>query len=254
MSTSVNLYDQATRYAPESDPDGFLRWLIPGLDPGWQYHAWLDTRILALPGESDGTCDLIAEIVATGSALEDESLPRWALLIEFQTRPRPKMLRRLLRYLARLSDSLRFGPSRTGEYDVAAILVSLTGAAQPVSMVMAMPGRNMPSIHFNAATRTLRDEDAATTLDQIATGQCARCVLCWISLMRGGDQPDIIERWKSVAEGEPDHSHRATYAAIVLIFAEQTGCVPACAPAWRAGICRNPRSSTNGFGSGRKRV
>ena len=72
--------------------------------------------------------------------------------------------------------------------------------------------------------RTLRDEDAALTLDQIAAGATSRCLLCWISLMRGGNEPGIIERWKQVASQEPNKEHRANYGAIVTVFAELTGC------------------------------
>jgi hypothetical protein len=36
---------------------------------------------------------------------------------------------------------------------------------------------------FEAAMRTLREEDAAATLEEIAAGTASRCLLCWISLM-----------------------------------------------------------------------
>ena len=54
-------------------------------------------------------------------------------------------------------------------------------------------------IRFRAATRTLREEDAGDTLDRIASGETLRCLLAWISLMRGGGESAIIERWKLVA-------------------------------------------------------
>src|SRR5205823_169084 len=59
-----------------------------------------------------------------------------------------------------------------------------------------------------------------------AAGEVSRCLLCWISLMRGGGEPGIIERWKEVANQEPESSKRAIYGAIVVVFAELTGCVP----------------------------
>ncbi len=97
---------------------------------------------------------------------------------------------------------------------------------------MALPGRASPGLQFSVAVRTLRDEDAAVTLDQIAAGATSRCLLGWISLMRGGATPGIIEQWKQVASQEPNSQHRATYGAIVTVFAELTNC----AALWKSGL------------------
>ena len=123
-------------------------------------------------------------------------------------------------------------PKRRAKYQVVAALVNLTGPAQPDTLEMALPGLASPGLHFSAAVRTLRDEDAAATLDQIAAGATSRCLLCWISLMRGGGKPGIIERWKQVASQEPNNQHRATYGAIVTVFAELTDC----AALWKSGL------------------
>ena len=213
----LNVFDQAARYSVQTDPPGFLQWVVPGLNPALRFLGWLDTRTLPFPGEADRTCDTVAELAGDG-----ETGPRWALVVEFQTEPKPDMLDRLLEYLVRLRRGLRFGPDRRGKFDVAVALVGLTGPPQPEVLEMALPGGSSPVLHFNAAVRTLRDEDAATTLDEIAAGQTSRCLLCWISLMRGGGEPGIMERWKLVASLEPDPSRRAIYGAIVLVFAELT--------------------------------
>jgi hypothetical protein len=227
VTATVNVFDQSARYSVQSDPLGFLRWVVPGLDPALGFHGWLDTRTLPFPGAPDRTCDTVADL-----GEDRESGSRWALVVEFQTEPEPDMLARLLEYLARLRRSLRFGPERRGKFQVAAALVSLTGPAQPDTLKMALPGLGAPSLHFHPAVRTLRAEDAGTTLDRIAAGQTSRCLLSWISLMRGGGEPDIIERWKVIASHESDHSRRAIYGAIVLIFAELT----AFASPWRSGL------------------
>jgi hypothetical protein len=78
----------------------------------------------------------------------------------------------------------------------------------------------------------MRDEDAAQTLDRIAAGEVSPCLLSWISLMRGGAEPGIIERWKAVANEEPNDQHRATYGALVTLFAELTDC----AAVWKSGL------------------
>ncbi len=222
-----NVFDQAARYCIQSDPLGFLRWLIPGLDPMLTFHGWLDTRTLPFPGTPDRTCDTVADLAESATALL-----RWAVVTEFQTVPETEILDRALEYVVRIRRGLRFGPNQRTAYQVVAALVSLTGPAQPDILKMALPVLVSPGLHFSVAMRTLRDEDAAATLDQIASGAISRCLLCWISLMRGGATPGIIERWKQVASQEPNNQHRATYGAIVAVFAELTDCTAL----WKSGL------------------
>lgn len=46
-----------------------------------------------------------------------------------------------------------------------------------------------------------------------------RALLPWLPLMTGGDDPGIIDRWKKLAEGEPDRRRKADYAFLALTFA-----------------------------------
>jgi len=223
----MNRYDQAARYSLRSDPLGFLRWLVSGLDAALRFQGWLDTRTLPFPGAPDRTCDTVADL-----AEAVEALRRWALVTEFQTEPDPDILDRLLEYLARLRRVLRWGPERREKYQVVAALVSLTGPPQPHILEMALPGSDSPALRLQVAVRTLRDEDAAATLDQIAAGETSRSLLSWISLMRGGNEPGIIEKWKLVADQEDTEENRADYRAIVIVFAELTGC----AATWESGL------------------
>jgi hypothetical protein len=224
---TVNVFDQAARYSVRADPLGFLRWLLRGLDPSLTFHGWLDTRTVPFPGTPDRTCDTVADVAATA-----EALLRWAIIIEFQTEPDSWMLDRLLEYLGRLRRAVRCGPQQRERYQVVAALVSLTGPAQPDVLQMALPGLTAPALHFSVAVRTLRDEDAMLTLDQIAAGATSRCLLAWVPLMRGGGDPDIIEGWKQVAGQEPDDDLRATYGAIATVFAEATNG----AVTWKSGL------------------
>jgi hypothetical protein len=41
---TVNVFDQAARYSVQPDPLGFLRWVVPGLDPSLAFHGWLGLR------------------------------------------------------------------------------------------------------------------------------------------------------------------------------------------------------------------
>jgi hypothetical protein len=133
------------------------------------------------------------------------------------------ILDRCLEYLILVRRRLRFGTLPRGAYQVVVALVSLTGKAQPDRLDMSLPGLDAPSLRFRVAARNLRDEDAAATLERIAAGEVSRCLLGWISLMRGGGEAGIIRRWKQVAGTEPDGVLRANYAATVTTFAELTG-------------------------------
>jgi hypothetical protein len=211
----VNDFDQAARYAAKLDPPCFLCWLLPGLEPGWTFSEWLDTRRLPFPGGRDRTCDTVAALVNPAA-----SGATWAVVIEFQSEPAGDMLARLLDYVGRLNLELR---SRAGEYRVAAALLNLTGPEQPDTLAMSLPGMPVYGVRLRAVQRTLRDEDAAGILDDITTGRSARCLLPWIPLMRGAGDVDIMEQWKVAAQAEPDDIRRVEYAELALIFADLAG-------------------------------
>jgi hypothetical protein len=61
---------------------------------------------------------------------------------------------------------------------------------------------------------------ATDTLALIESGELALCVLLWVVLMRGGGEPEVIERWKRLVEREPDLGKRAAYRHFALEFAE----------------------------------
>ena len=113
-----------------------------------------------------------------------------------QVRDRPRVRDRRPRgaeYLVRVRRVLRHGPQRREKFQVIATLVNLTGAPQPDTLEMGLPGQDVPALRFHLVTRNLREEDAALTLDGIAAGTISRCLLSWISLMQGGAWPDIME-------------------------------------------------------------
>jgi len=221
----VNVFDQAARFSVQPDPLGFFRWMIRGLDPALGFHGWLDTRTVPFPGERDRTCDTVAHLAA-----DVQAGPQFAVVNEFETDPEAEILDRALEYLVRVRRMLRHGAQRREKFQVIATLVNLTGPPQPDTLEVGLPGQDVPALRFHLVMRTLREEDAALTLDGIAAGTISRCLLSWISLMRGGADPDIMEGWKTVAATEPNSTHRATYAVLVTIFAELTGC----ADLWRS--------------------
>jgi hypothetical protein len=100
--------------------------------------------------------------------------------------------------------------------------VNLTGRGR-TSRDMTKPQLGLRT-HLEMCERNLCDPDAAATLDGIAQGSISQCVLPWIPLLTGGGEVAIIERWKRLAETEPDSRLRSVYAALALVFAEATDC------------------------------
>ncbi len=99
----MNDYDKA-RYAIKLAPDGFLRWLLPGLDPSVRFGRWLDAQTIPFPNEPARRPDTVAELVRG-----DASGPPFVLVVEVQTRPDADLPDRLLEYMARLRASCGTG-------------------------------------------------------------------------------------------------------------------------------------------------
>jgi hypothetical protein len=215
---AVNVYDQAARYVIKLDPPGFFAWLFGLIKTALVFRGWLDTRTLPFPGEADRTCDTVA-------ALEDPDCPDEpiALVVESQAEPDADMLERMLEYLARFRREYRHGPERRGKYRVAGAVLNLTGPVQQNVLHLVLPGGGGAELRLQILQRTLREEDAATTVAAVAAGQLARCVLPWIPLMRGGAAAGIIEEWKRCAAAEPDNRRLSDYGGLALVFAELSG-------------------------------
>jgi hypothetical protein len=213
----MNEYDQAARFAVKLNPDGFVRWLLSGADPGWRFDGWLETQTIPFPGEPDRRCDTGARL-----AHADGLAPPWALVLEAQTRPESAFPDRLLEYVARLGRELRHGPHGRDRYLLGAAVVQLTGPAQAIAVDMALSGAGV-ELRWRVRVRALEEEDAAAVLAEIAAGRAPRCLLPWVPLMRGGGEAGVIDEWKRLAEQETDERRRKEYAGLALVFAELTG-------------------------------
>src|SRR6516225_4280751 len=134
-------YDQAARYAVvKLDPPGFCRWVFKSMH--LRFREWLDTRTLPFPGEPDRTCDSVARLD------EVRARRRWAVPVETQSTPDTEMLDRLLEYVARLRRGLRYGVGRSKKYEVAAVLLNLSGAKHPDTLDMGLPDGEGPRLLF----------------------------------------------------------------------------------------------------------
>jgi hypothetical protein len=206
---SVNPYDKASRYAARAlDPVGFLSWV---LGVAVVFRGWLETRRLTFPGQPDRTCDTVAHV-------EDDQGRPWAIPVEFQIKPDPEMFGRFLGYLAPLWLELRPDPERGSRFWVGAVVVNLTGHGR-TSLNLEWPAAGLQT-SLQAQERNLAGLSAAGTLEAIAAGRTAACVLPWIPLLTGGDDPGIIQRWRELAGAEPDSRRRSDYGALALVFAE----------------------------------
>jgi hypothetical protein len=218
----MNDLDKAGRYLVKRDPAGFLRWLLGRGDVA--FRAWIDARRLALPDQGDLTNDLVAAL-SVGGVHE-------ALCIELQAGSEAGSARRLLLgYVPRLlteSDVPDALPLATA----GGAVVNLTGPPQPTGVehrLSAAPGCWLAG---GILQRTLRDEDAASTLAEIAGGVISRWLLAWLPLMHGGGEAGIIENWKREANKEPRQRDQRLLAHLTLTFAGPAGC----REAWASGL------------------
>ncbi len=77
--------------------------------------------------------------------------------------------------------------------------------------------------HLNFVERNLERESAAEVLGGIEAGRWSRCLLPWVALMSGGDDPALVDRWKRLAEAEPDSRRHADYGGLAQVFADRVG-------------------------------
>jgi hypothetical protein len=79
--------------------------------------------------------------------------------------------------------------------------------------------------------RNAREEKADLTLELIADGKVALCILVWVPVMAGGDDPRVLKRWQEVALLQTEPHLLADYVVLALVFAELVGRKPAWAAA-----------------------
>ncbi len=207
-----NPFDKASRYLANLDPAAFLAWATGVPAERLAFRRWLDTRAVPFPGDADRTGDTVARA-------EDPAgtEPPWAVAVEFQIEPDPLMFGRLLCYLGQLWLALKPDPGPGSRFHLAAVVVNLTGAGD-ASRDMRRPDAGFVT-QLAVVERNLAGENADTLLAGVEGGRWSRALLPWLPLMTGGDDPGIIDRWKKLAEGEPDRRRKADYALLALTFA-----------------------------------
>ena len=208
-----NAFDKASRFLAKLGGADFVSWLLDEPPGALAFRGWLDTRNIPLPANPDRTSDTIARV----DNLRTHGTP-WAVAIEFQIEPDPVMFSRLLAYIAAVSESYKPDTERGSRFKIGAAVVNLTGNGN-ASQVMEWPEAGLTTI-LGVRERNLEHERADELLGTIESGQWSRCLLPWIPLMLGGDDPKVAERWKRAAELEPDRRRRSELAWPTLVFAE----------------------------------
>lgn len=206
--TTPNHFTQASRLAAQCEPTGFLRWVLGSAAERYRFRAWLEP----LPLASDSPCDLVADLVEKSIV----ALP-WAVGVAFRNAPDPDLFGRLLEFLGHTWRELRPSEQPAQRYLVAAAVVNLTGQ-----------GRTSRTMQFGDGMRTVLDlreinlaeKEAVLLLDAIAEGKQSLALLPWIPLLRGGTEESVRDRWKAVAEQEPDLDRRRDYACLAIVLAD----------------------------------
>lgn len=131
------------------------------------------------------------------------------------------MFGRLLGYLSGLWLNRKPDAGRGSRFHVGAAVVNLTGTGA-TSQDMSWPAAGLHT-GLAVAERNLEHESAAELVAGVESGRWSRCLLPWVPLMSGGENPDLVERWKAVAGAEPDRRLRGQFGAIALLFARRVG-------------------------------
>jgi hypothetical protein len=267
----MSKYNEAELHAiKELDPQGYLNWQLPELDPDLAWYTWLESQVAPPPGMPFLRCDCVA-----GLRSQSGSQPPWACLIEAQAQFIPRMAVWVMVYLGLLHEDLRFGPHDRDRFQMMAAVLNLTDTtlstaidwvppikpaapqaeqqaapqpeqqATPQAEQQAVPQPEQQSapqqeqqatpqpeqqsfgVKCKFWVRNAREEKADLTLELIADGKIALCILVWVPVMAGGDDPRVLKRWQEVALLQTEPHMLADYVVLALVFAELVGRKPA---------------------------
>jgi hypothetical protein len=220
-------YNDAELHAiKELDPQGYLSWHLSELDPDLVWYTWLESQVAPPPGLPFLRCDCVA-----GLHSRSGSQAPWACLIEAQAQPIPRLGVWVLVYLGLLHEDLRFGPHDRDRFQMMAAVLNLTDTplstaidwVPPVKHLALQPDEQAVGVKCRFWVRNVREEGADLTLEQIAERKVALCILVWVPLMAGGDDPRVVQRWREVALLQDEPHLLADYVVLALVFAELAG-------------------------------
>jgi hypothetical protein len=213
----MGMFDQAARFAAQADPSGVPTRVLTGAGLPLVFREWFDTRTIPLPGGPDRIADLVAAL-DNPVALD---MP-WLLVLEFQAQIDPDKLDVTLEEVAVLRARVRHGSEREGRYKVAVGFVYMLDRCVDDSLDMRLPDGS--GIRYTPRIWNIADDNAAATLEAVASGSLSWGMLFWVPLMAGGGEGAVIARWKEVVTSHvEDRSRRGDLVAIAEVFAELAG-------------------------------
>jgi hypothetical protein len=206
-------FDEASRQTCKVDGPGLTLWLdrFAVVSMAADFAAWDDTRRASWPGGPERTDDVVCVLRRRADGKPAH------LIVEVETEPRPDGLARLGIYELLLAIEVR-GVLDDGP-PVYGAIIHLTGTRKRGPLLLTRSAGD-PGVLVKPIEVWLAELSAADTVALLESRVLALCILPWVVLMRGGGEPALIERWKRLAEREPDVEKRALYRALALVFAE----------------------------------
>jgi len=211
-----NPFDKAARFAARLDPAAFLAWALQLPPTDFAFRRWLDTRNIPFPDGDDRTGDTVAWVDQTTAG----GVP-WAVAVEFQIEPDPRMFGRLGRYLYDIWLDKKPDDERGSRFHLGGVIVNLTGRGD-AGRTFDWPGAGLRTA-LTPREINAEGESADVLLGEIESGARPRALLPWVALMTGAGEVDTVERWKRLADAEPQHRTRATYGGLARVFADAAG-------------------------------
>jgi len=206
-------FDEAARHVCKVSGAGLTPWLDRFAEESMaaDFAAWDDARRTSWPGGPERTDDVVCVLRRRADGRPAR------LIVEAETEPRPDGLARLGIYELLLAIEVR-GVLDEGP-PVYGAIIRLTGSKKGGPLILTRSARH-PGVLVQPIEVWLADQEAAGTLALIESAELALCILPWVVLMRGGGEPQLIERWKQLAIREADVEKRAAYRDFALVFAE----------------------------------
>jgi hypothetical protein len=205
-------YDQAMRYLLTRYV-ALLYWLAGLSHSAYEFIEWLQTTV-SIPGQKERIIDAVARI----HDHSNNGIPT-ALLCESQTEPDFDIAARFMMGGAMLSLSLKPNRQVGDRYQLAALVINLTGNPNSARSCR-VNARNLAEWTLNPIEVNLATFDATEVLQGIAKGEVPNVVLALIPLMKNGNDEANMQEWLRACE--INASVKPSDQVIPRVFWDQT--------------------------------
>ncbi|MGF1581682.1 MAG: hypothetical protein ACFCD0_20325 [Gemmataceae bacterium] len=212
----MNDWDQASRFLVRLDPQAFFEWTLNLPRNERFFLGWADTRNVPFIGEADRIRDMVALFEA-----RDGNQEPWAVVTELQSEPDALILGRMYVCTGSVWHEIKPDEHSGSRYWVSGLVFNMTGRGT----LYPEEEWELAGLKSLASPKTINvcEMNATPLLDEIEAERLGRAVLPWVPLTQGGNQDDIIQRWKSLGELEENSRKRGAYRDVVLILADKMG-------------------------------